>query len=583
MNKTIRILVPLVLAMVILLCTFWYLFIYDRDFTRDMLLGAARSFDSKGRHKVAAWFYDCAYKQSGDNDSVAIELAEQYRKIGNYTKAEYTLTKAIADGGGIDLYISLSKIFVEQDKLLDAAKMLDNVTNPEIKQQLDSMRPAAPTCFPDPKGTATNSHYSQYITVTISAESGTLYATTNGEFPSVETDRYEKGITLTDGKTNIHAIAVADNGLVSPSAIFGFTVGGVIKDVTFADAAIETAMREALNAAEAKVLRTDDLWTIKEFTVPKEAADWSDLKHLAFLEKLTVDGGATGQISNLSDLANLKELHISNTTVADEELKIIGKLPHLEKLTISQCALSTITGLEEAVKLRELDLSNNSLRNLTALSSLKLTHLNLANNAVEDLTAIATLSTLQELDVSTNKLTTLSPITTLTGLQVLSAGSNSLTDIVGFQQLTALQKLTLSYNQIADISPLAACTEMAELTIDNNAIKDISVLSALTKITRLNFSNNAVTALPAWPTDCALIYIDGSYNKLTSLEPLKGLKHLNNVFVHYNSGIKSVKPLAECPVLIQVNVYGTKVTDVSVLTSNEQNIIVVDYDPTVKK
>ena len=583
MKKAIRILVPLVLTLVILLCTFWYLFIYDREFTRDMLLGAARSFDSKGRHKIAEWFYDCAYKQSGDNDDVAIELAEQYKRVGNYTKAEYTLTKAISDGGGVDLYIALSKTFVEQDKLLDAVKMLDNVNNPEIKQQLDDMRPAAPTCYPDPKGPDTSSHYSQYITVTISAEKGTLYVTTNGEYPSIEKDLYENGITLTDGKTNIHAIAVADNGLVSPSAIFGFTVGGVIKDVVFADTAIEAAMRNALNVSNEKILRTDDLWTIKEFTVPKEATDWSDLKNLAFLEKLTIDSGATGQFSNIADLSNLKELHISGTTVTDSELALIGKLPHLEALTISHCSLSTIAGLENATKLRKLDLSSNALRTLDPLSALKLTHLNLSDNAIEDLTAISTISTLQELDVSTNKLTTLSPIMTITGLQVLSAGSNTLTDIAGIQQLTALQKLSLSFNQIADISPLAACTEMAELIIDNNAITDISVLSGLNKITKLNFSNNQVTALPKWSTDCKLVTIDGSYNKLTSLEPLKGLMHLNNVLVHYNTGIKSVKPLADCPVLIQVNVYGTKVTDVNVLTGNEQNIIVVEYDPTIKK
>ena len=30
----------------------------------------------------------------------AIELAEQYKSSGNFTKAEFTLSNAIADGGG---------------------------------------------------------------------------------------------------------------------------------------------------------------------------------------------------------------------------------------------------------------------------------------------------------------------------------------------------------------------------------------------------------------------------------------------------------------------------------------------------
>ena len=156
MKKTIRILVPLVLTLVILLCTFWYFFIYDRELTRDILLSAARSFDNRGQLKAAAWLYDRAYRQAGDNESVAIELANQYKSADNYTKAENTLMKAISDGGGIDLYIALSKTFVEQDKLLDAVKMLDSVKDPEIKQILDRMRPPAPTCSPDH-----NTHYSQ--------------------------------------------------------------------------------------------------------------------------------------------------------------------------------------------------------------------------------------------------------------------------------------------------------------------------------------------------------------------------------------------------------------------------------------
>ena len=66
-------------------------------------------------------------------------------------------------------------------------------------------------------------------------------------------------------------------------------------------------------------------------------------------------------------------------------------------------------------------------------------------------------------------------------------------------------------------------------------------------------------------------------NQIKSLEPLKGLKHLNNVFMDYNAGISSVSALANCPKLIQVNVYGTKVTQVGALTSQS---IIVNYNPT---
>jgi hypothetical protein len=51
---------------------------------------------------------------------------------------------------------------------------------------------------------------------------------------------------------------------------------------------------------------------------------------------------------------------------------------------------------------------------------------------------------------------------------------------------------------------------------------------------------------------------------------------LNNVYMDYNEEIASVEALAVCPVLIQVNVYGTKVTEVKSLTDQS---VIVNYTP----
>ncbi len=576
MKKAIRVLIPLILILAIVVCTGWYLFIYDREFTRDMLLHTARYFEDDGKHSIATWFYNKAYKQSGNSDAVAIELAEQYKLSGNYTKAEYTLSGAIADGGGADVYIALCKTYVEQDKLLDAVNMLNYITNADIKAELDALRPAAPTCSPDPA--TSGAYYTQYITVTVSAGENTLYVNANGTFPSIYTDRYTQDITLTDGENIIYAVAVADNGLVSPAAIFGFTVGGVIEEVAFTDPAVEAALREALNADDETVLYTNDLWSITEFTVPKQAKDLSDLRHLAFLEKLTLNKTVSGQLTNISGLANLKELYITDTNVSAEELPLIGHLPSLQKLTLSGCSLSTTAGLEFAKGLTYLDLSNNAIRNINPLSSLeKLEDINLSRNALKDLSALAELPALRTLDVSGNNIASLSPITAVAALERLVAGNNTITELTGINKLTKLTYLDLSNNTIIDVSALIGCTELTTLNISANQLTDISHLAALNKLATLNFSNNKVTEIPQWSTDCALVNIDGSYNLIDTLKPLSGLKMLNNVFMDYNEGITMVNALASCPVLIQVNVYGTGVTDVSSLT--EQSIV-VNYDPT---
>lgn len=576
MKKSIRIILPIVLALAIVICTGWYLFIYDRAFTRDVLLHAARYFESSGNHTVSAWFYNHAYTHAGNSDAVAIELAEQYKESGNYTKAEYTLSHAISDGGGVDVYIALSKTFVEQDKLLDAVNMLDNVTNEAIKDQLDMMRPAVPTSTPDPL--STGAYYTQYITVTISADSGKLYVSQDGEFPSVVEDAYKDGITLKNGKNVIYAVTVLDNGLVSPAAVFGFTVGGVIERVTFVDSAMEASFRELLQLDAETPVYTNDLWTIKEFSVPENVTSLEDLRHMAFLEKLEIHSSVTNQFSHLSNLSNLKELSITDTSINGQELSVIGALPNLTKLSIRGCSLSTTSGLEQAKGLTYLDLSNNAIRDIAPLSNLqKLQEVNLSHNALNDLSALSSISTITSLDISYNNLATLSPITTLAGLKKLTAGNNSLQELASFQNFTVLEELDISNNTVADVAPLSSCVALRKLNISSNTVKDITSLSKLTMLEDFNFSNNKVTKLPQWSTDCALVNIDGSYNQLDTLTPLQGLKKLNNVYMDYNKGISSVKALADCPVLIQVNVYGTKVTQVSSLTS--QNII-VNYDPT---
>lgn len=572
MKRFIRIFIPVILALSILLCMGWYLFVYDREFTRDMLLETARYLEKQGSHNAAAWFYESAYSQAGNNEAVAIELAEQYKSGGNYTKAEFTLSGAIADGGGIDVYIALCKTYVEQDKLLDAVKMLASISDPQIKEELDAMRPAAPTASPNP------GFYSQYISVSVENDNGTLYVTTDGQYPSLTQTSYTEPITLVEGENTIVAIAVAENGLVSPLSTFGYTVGGVIEEVSFADAAVETAIRTALNVSTNKTLYTNDLWKITDFTVPQDAVSYEDLKHLTFLKTLTIENGKSNDLGFISNLANLASLRIVNTPVSEDSVSAIGKLPMLKELTLSGCGLSSIGGLERATGLNYLDLSNNTLRNIEPLSAMNaLTEVNLSHNALVTVAPLSGAKSIAKLDVSHNSLASTSSFASLVSLTELSIANNTLADLSGMGNLTALTHLDLSNNQLAAVAELSACKQLCNLNISSNLLTDISPLATLNAIEDLNFSHNQVPQLPQWDKACALVRIDGSHNFLTGVDALSGLANLNNVFMDYNPDIVSVDALADCPMLIQVNIYGTKVTDVASLVNQS---VVVNYDPT---
>lgn len=571
MKKVFQIIVPFLLALLILASLYWYCFIYDRAFTRDMLLGQARYHSTDGNPKMASWFYDRAYDLSGQDDDVALELANQFKKAGNYTKAEYTLNHAIADHPTAELYIALCKTYVQQDKLLDAVTLLDGIDDSAIKTELDAQRPSAPVTDPEP------GFYSEYIGVSFREDPYRIYYTTDGAYPSIQDSPYSDVFQLRAGETVIRAVSVAENGLVSPLSTITYTVGGVIEEVLFTDAAIEMSIRQLIQADEDEVIFTNMLWDIREFTLPEGSMNLQDLVYLPYLEKLTIQDQTLDSVSFLGALTNLRELNLTDCRFSPNDFDIIAGLPMLERLSLLNCGLSTIAGLENARNLTHLDLSNNTIRNLTPISTLTgLRSLNLGHNAVTTLDALAGLTNLEELDICYNVVTSLSPITDCQNLSSLVANNNRITELNGLEKLAGLTVLNVSKNSISDVSMLGNCTALVELDIGSNAISDISGLNTLTELELFTFSNNQVTQLPAWPDGCKLRSIDGSYNQVESLANLKNMHNLTHIFMDYNA-LTSIDPIENCFNLVQVNVYGNEIDNVDALKDHE---IIVNWDPT---
>lgn len=570
MKHNLKRILPILLAIIVICSMVWYLFIYDRDFTRDMLIGSARYFEEHGNHAFASWFYDQAYSHSGGNDDVAIELADRYLATGDYTKAEQTLRRAIKDGGSVELYIALSKTYVMQDKPKDAVSLLDNVTNEQIKAQLDTMRPAAPTA------SAESGYYRQYISVTVECESGTLYMTSDGSYPSVAAPAADGTVTLPGGESTVLALAIGSNGLVSPLAHFGYVVKDVIEEITLSDSSVDALIREQLQISADKALFTDNLWAITTLNFPKDAKTSEDLALLTGLTKLSVENSTVDSWSSIASLSELTELTMKGCMISAQDLLAIAALPKLEKLTLSGCNLSGIQNLAEAKHLKQLDLSNNTVRDISVLSSMtELSQLNLNHNALEDLNALSTLENLSVLDVSYNSLASIAPLSSCKALTELNIRNNVIPALTGAESLKSLAKLDASYNALADVSPISSCTALKELDISNNKLTDIAALSSLKDLQYLNFARNQVTALPDLGKTCALVTIDGSYNSISSVSTLAGYENLNNVVMEYNR-ISSVDALAACYKLISVNVYGNPVSDVSAL---EEMDVVVNFTP----
>ena len=574
MKRAFRIIVPLILGLALLVGTAWYFLDYDQAFTKELLLQQARNFEDSGNHKLSAFLYDLAYRQSSQEDSVAIELAHQYLNVDNYTKAEYTLSQAIAANPSAELYIALCDVYVQQDKLLDAVNMLDTVTDMAIWTEIQALRPAAPVLKPDP------GFYSTYLTLEVDDAPGKLYLSPDGDYPSTEKDLYTEPVTLSSGETVIYALRIGDNGLVSPLTISGYTVGGVIEEVAFTDAAIEAQLRSFLNAGEDTTIYTDNLWEITEFTVPAEAKSYEDLKYLPYLKDLTIPAESQGDLAVLAALPRLESLNIQGRKLSAEDLTAIAAHNTLTSLSLPNCSVSSVAELAPLTGLKYLDLSGNTLRNLSPLSGMTaLEELYLGNNAVNSLEALTPLKALRVLDVSYNAISDLTPVYALKStLTELYAGNNQIASILGIADLRKLTNLDLSYNNLSDVKMLTALTEVYQLDLSNNAIPSISGLETMKKLRLLDVSYNQITELPPFAPDCELVSIDLNHNQVALLDPLSGLPMLNTVNADYNPEIESLLPLDTCPVLIKVNVYGTKVTEVAFLTAKS---IIVNFDPTI--
>lgn len=571
MKKTAKFLVPVILSVLIILSIFWYLFIYDRNFTRDTLLSQARFHDTNGNAKISSWFYAAAYNFSGKDESVAIELANQYKYDGNFTKAEATLTAALNSQPTTDLFAALCQTYVQQDKLLDAVMMLEYINDPQIKAELEAKRPTAPGAD-YPAG-----YYSQYMDIHLSSSADTIYYSTNMEFPSTAGLTYDGSIHLDAGETTIYAIAVDKNGLVSPVTILGYTITGVIEPVTFADPTMEAAIRSLIGADADDTVYTNQLWEITEFTAPTGVSTFADLSKLPYLQKLTIRNQSIDSLTHLSGLGSLTTLDLTGSRFPVDELAVLPSLPVLTELNLSECGLSTIAGLAGAPGLEILNLTSNTVRNLEVLSPMtSLREIYLKHNAITDLSALSGLVNLEKLDVGYNSISTLSPLEYCVKLSWLDAGNNALTWLHAVDKLPLLSYLNVEFNHLTDVAILGKCTELTELSVASNTISSIYTLDALTKLEIFDFSGNQITDLPAWPEGCALKTLDGSYNALTSIDGLSKMQQLSHVYMDYNL-LTNIDALANCYCLVQINVFGNAISDVSQLRDHD---IIVNYDPT---
>ncbi|MBQ7872159.1 MAG: chitobiase/beta-hexosaminidase C-terminal domain-containing protein [Oscillospiraceae bacterium] len=565
MKKVLIVLLVLVLLAAVaigLLYFFW---------TAENLAAYADKKMAEGDYEKAVEYYDKAVNLDPGNTAYALSLADASLQLGSYTRAERALVNAIRTAPKLELYLALSELYVAQDKLMDAEKLLSSVTDSAIRAQIDAMRPAAPQLSPE------SGEYDSYISVTMEAAGAAVYYSTDREYPSLDRTAYTEPVALSAGDTGITAIAVGDNGLVSTLSEANYRIVGVIEEISFASPELEAMVRELLYLPDASPVLTSDLWDLTELTVPETVTDYSDLRYFTSLTALTIQNSSVEDYSFLPALTKLAVLDLSGSLISAETLDHIGTLSTLTTLRLRGCGLSNILPLAQTTAITELDLADNSITNIGVLANYTgLVTADLSSNAISDLSALAGLTQIASLNLSANDLLSIEALSGCTGMQELNISGNKVSSLTPLQGMTQLKTLRANKNSITSISALAGCLQLSHLDVADNALTEIAVVGNLPALNYLDFSHNEVTELPTFSAATHLQQFYAAYNQLTDISNLSIQAELTYVDVDYNEELEDIECLQTCPLLVQVDAFGTKVKEVSALTAYS---VIVNYDP----
>ncbi len=572
MKRALKIIIPLILVILLLAGSVWFFFVYRKDDTTAFFLNQAKRCVRNGNYSRAIQYYSQVDRLSPQNPEIPVAISDCYIAMGNFTRAEYTLVSAISENpADSELYATLSRVYVQQSKFMDAEQMLSRITNPEVAAEMEKRRPAPPA-FSDPSGIY-NSNLELGL---IFDENVAAFWRRDGSYPC-EGDRYRGPVALDAGDTSVIALTISPDGLVSHAVSASYTVGRIIAEAEFTDPVMESWARYILELDDSEPIMTDALWTIQALYLPEGIQSFEDLKYYEDLAILSVQNLSGVDFSPLLYLKNLKYLNLDGCSLQSSDLQTIGTLTSLTELHLSNCSISNIAALENLVNLQILDLSGNSIvsidpvKNMTQMRSLLL-----SSNAISDISPIDQMEDLEVLDLNYNSFANGNVLARKRNLTELYLAGCSVENLNFLRYLHSLQKLNLSDNGLRDIEMISGCTQLSWLDIANNEITDLTPAASLTQLTELYADHNQLETLPLFDENGQLHRLTASYNMLEDIAGVCVLPQLNYLNVDYNN-LRNIDDLALCVNLIEVHAFGNPIRDVQALLDCS---ILVHYDPT---
>lgn len=400
------------------------------------------------------------------NTQANLGLAEAYEAQQMYVYAEAVYQNMLTnDGAQEEAYVRLADLYIQQGKLEEAKKLLEEAKSLwEALAKKDSVDLALlyKEAHPEAPGAShTAGAYRERIRLELlpAEDMHTIYYTLDGTEPNMDSKVYDEPIILRNGPTTVKAMAVNLTGYQSASVSYEYDIQIQDVVVTLEETAIDRLIRDKLGIPYNEPVHNDDIAQITQiYIVADRVLSGSDGRSV-YLEKeqYSVDGNSyalygRGMISSLNDLR---------------------QMPFLEKIVIEYQPQLDISALADCGGVRELslvgdDLDSYDIEALRGLPQLK--KLNLGWNDISDISALSGLTELTGLSLWGNSINSIQPAKDLKQLTYFDFSDNRVADISALSEMKKLQQLWMYHNQVADISSVAFLGELHVLMLRDNPV-----------------------------------------------------------------------------------------------------------------
>ena len=264
----------------------------------------------------------------------------------------------------------------------------------------------------------------------------------------------------------------------------------------FADAALETAIRDVLAKPEGDIVAADIAMLIDLDASQLGVISLQGAELLTSLQSLNAGLNALVDLSPLAELSSLAELWLGSNLIVD--LQPLANLPTLSTLVLQDNGIDDVSALSGITTLQTLILWGNEIADISPLAGLTgLLDLELNGNQITDISSLTALTDLQALDLSDNQVGDLSAIAGMSQLSELDLSENAVTSVGDLAGLSALTELNLSDNTVVIISALAGLDNLVDLDLSDNEISDVSAVSGMGSLVSLNLKRNKIADIEA--------------------------------------------------------------------------------------